>query len=1078
MKKNFFLVIFFIFYFFNLEAQVAEKVSQTKLLNDVYKAQELIETKKYDEGLELLFTIRKYIESGGDNQGKSSAFYYTRTIDLECEIYEGKGELDKMLIFIPNILDRYMKVFKEKKLRDPLVIQLANALKRFRSHNDYSKILDSYLFLKGELLDKSELMLMYFDNEINYVNKKSSFNQNNYVVTDLNPNKERDSIRKSNLGDYENSYYDEEPLDITESIGEMMGEVNEYQKTILGVFGLEAGYESKDIKISDININQKVIDSLKKEGYLDGETESSFSIDDLKPAFEIAKRFDTILPNKILRESKKSIEKLQDSGKQNSLVYKMEKMSMLMGNLLNDSDDSLINLEELKENINTFSLGTSEADKLENEIAKAEGLYFVHYVRGDYEKALEQTLKMANSDLNDDKLRWFFMTASIYTMKRDFVNAEVWSKKMIEFNTPNKNESDKEEKNNYKKSAYYLYVNALVANKKYEEAITASNQFENLLKKSNSDSNNDNTSYLMMINSSKAIAFSKVKQYKSADLLVAKQIKQGNEIRLDSAFFSFSYSKETNTKKPYSLINTVSQGSDYIFYYLSQRPKNSDSLVAMGYNSALIYKELLLNTEKTLKKNVISNKTNPEFKDLYYKWIKARELAADVNFKDRDSVLDYAMFYKRKLMQSGYGNLTGEMKNAKLNWKRIKNNLSDNEAAIEFVRFSPYNFQQNYKEKFYGALLITKNLKYPKFINLFNEKELDKYLKPFKDSKTNNIDELYNNLGGDLYDLIWKPLEIDISDIKTIYYSPSGLLYSLAFSALSNPSKGDELLADKHELIQVSSTKYIVSKEIIKGFNSALLFGGLTYDFDVSVEQTINKFLEDQDENRGDKWIELNGTKVEVEEINKILTSKNIDVELRTGAEGIEEAFYKEIEAPSPNILHVATHAFYEPYSKKKGIVEEDEIKEGFDKLKKESDDLNRSGLVLAGANHFWKYGNKMNSEMEDGILTANEIASLELRNTKLVTLSACETAIGNSINSEGVFGIQRGLKMAGAKSLLLSLWKVNDVVAKEYMVTFYDFLINKNFSLQEAYKKTQDLIREKYPEPYKWAAFVLIRNG
>ena len=80
MKKNFFLVIFFIFYFFNLEAQVAEKVSQTKLLNDVYKAQELIETKKYDEGLELLFTIRKYIESGGDNQGKSSAFYYTRTI--------------------------------------------------------------------------------------------------------------------------------------------------------------------------------------------------------------------------------------------------------------------------------------------------------------------------------------------------------------------------------------------------------------------------------------------------------------------------------------------------------------------------------------------------------------------------------------------------------------------------------------------------------------------------------------------------------------------------------------------------------------------------------------------------------------------------------------------------------------------------------------------------------------------------------------------------------------------------------------------------------------------------------------
>ena len=684
---------------------------------------------------------------------------------------------------------------------------------------------------------------------------------------------------------------------------------------------------------------------------------------------------------------------------------------------------------------------------------------------------------MASSEPHDDKLNWFFMISALYANMKDFVNAEIWSKKVIEFNEPTKNEnSEEEDENTFKKMAYPLYVNALVANKKYEEAIEASKQLEDLFK-SDSDYIQENNPFFMMANFPKTIALTELKQYKEADLLMAKQIKTVNETRLDSILFPSLPGNETDIKNPHSLINILSQRSDYVFYYLSQRSVNTDSLTAMGYNSALIYKELLLNTEKTIQENIVSNNTDPETKVMYDKWIKTRELASDVNFKNRDSVLDYARFYKKKLMESGYGDLIGYMKNAKLNWKRIKNNLSKNEAAIEFIRFSPYAFEENYQDKLYGVFLITCNLKYPKFINLFNEKALNKYLKPFTETNSDTsilVNELYNNHGDELYNLIWKPMEKDLSSIETIYYSPTGLLHSLALSALSDASSDYQLLGDKYRLVQVSSTKNIVDKKPVNRFNSACLYGGLTYQLDESVEKAVNKFLETKDESRGGNWSPLDGTKIEVEEINKIFKSKNIRTILRKEAYGLEETLYKDIKEGKPNILHIATHAFYEsPFKKRKP---EDLL--GLASLKSETDNLNKSGLVLSGANYFWKHGEKKNSKVEDGILTANEIASLDLRDTELVTLSACETGIGNSINNEGVFGIQRGLKMAGAKTLLLSLWKVDDVVTKEYMVLFYDYLINQDYQIQEAYNKTQEIIREKYPEePFKWAAFVLIKN-
>ena len=172
----------------------------------------------------------------------------------------------------------------------------------------------------------------------------------------------------------------------------------------------------------------------------------------------------------------------------------------------------------------------------------------------------------------------------------------------------------------------------------------------------------------------------------------------------------------------------------------------------------------------------------------------------------------------------------------------------------------------------------------------------------------------------------------------------------------------------------------------------------------------------------------------------------------------------------SPDIIHLATHGFVIDTQKK---AEGNKFVEGTFAISPREGYLTWTGLMLAGSNNAWT-GNFSIDNVEDGILTADEISRLDLSNTKLVVLSACETARGKIDPVEGVLGLQRAFKKAGAQTIVMSLWKVPDESTSILMTEFYRNLMD-GIEIHQALKNAENKVKELYPDPYYWAGFIIL---
>jgi CHAT domain-containing protein len=404
-----------------------------------------------------------------------------------------------------------------------------------------------------------------------------------------------------------------------------------------------------------------------------------------------------------------------------------------------------------------------------------------------------------------------------------------------------------------------------------------------------------------------------------------------------------------------------------------------------------------------------------------------------------------------------------------ITWDDVRKNLKPDEAAIEFTDFKKRE-KDGGDAVIYCALIVRPDSKQPEMIKLFTEDQLIAIIGKNGGNNIKYINDIYGTSDRQddrLYNLIWKPIDDYLTGVKKVYISPSGLLFKISFPALDN---GKEVyLCDKYQIQVKESTGNRAVQNLFSAGNdpSALVFGGIQYG-------QSNPELQ--------VWNYLEGTKAEGDAINSILEKGHIKVNYLADNKATE-TYFKE-NAQKYNILHLATHGFFfaDPnevrFEEKKQDVEYGQIafrgaSRGFgvNSFVNNENPLMRSGLVLAGANDVWV--NIEKGETDDGVLTAQEVTQIDMRNNDLVVLSACETGLGDIKGSEGVYGLQRALKMAGVKFIIMSLWEIPDKETVEFMGTFYNNLL-KVKDIKEAFYATQKTMRAKY-DPYYWAAFVLM---
>jgi CHAT domain-containing protein len=385
----------------------------------------------------------------------------------------------------------------------------------------------------------------------------------------------------------------------------------------------------------------------------------------------------------------------------------------------------------------------------------------------------------------------------------------------------------------------------------------------------------------------------------------------------------------------------------------------------------------------------------------------------------------------------------------------------------------------------YLALIITKNtLNHPEAVWLDNGQELEnKYLKYYQNVIKAQKEDKYS------YTQYWKKIQEKLNSmakIRKVYFSPDGVYNQINLYSLFNPESQKylieeldiRLLSNPREVLSIRQNT-LVKKEELKG-KKAELFGFPFYD-DYTAQDIPN--YEKTDLNvtaRVDSMTrfanfatvaDLPGTKNEVESIKNILDNNQIQTSIHIRQKATEERIksLKDIQ-----ILHIATHGFFLPNEKLPDDTDESVMTQNLSKLPQNP--LLRAGLLLCGAKKAFNNESRSlnSSSQEDGILTAFEAMNLDLDGVEMVVLSACETGLGEVQNGEGVYGLQRAFAVAGAKSILMSLWTVSDEATQELMILFYqNWMQTRN--KRQAFQQAQLKLKEKYPQPYFWSAFVMI---
>lgn len=496
-----------------------------------------------------------------------------------------------------------------------------------------------------------------------------------------------------------------------------------------------------------------------------------------------------------------------------------------------------------------------------------------------------------------------------------------------------------------------------------------------------------------------------------------------------------------------------------------------------------------------------------------------REVRFQINSLSERHVVDSVLINKKEelersllnklfWMNESVGDFT---QNLQFTWRDVQEALGDSSIAIEFIAFQM--FDVNHTSNKYIALTVRPGYQWPHLIELCDEEELNALLtSPYTTPA--------------LSKMIWGKIAQagELEGVKNIYFSPSGKLHTIAIESMPHWQKPDVLMCDSncYNLYRLSSTRELAMKHgTVRGGDGAAIYAPISsYNCDTTAmvdalkeasaqllattattsndqATSVSSSAEDLGYNYrgigtrdfsvddsgfscGIKWNDLGKTRNEAVLVNSALSSwlGKENVELRTDLLASETSF-KRLSGKRKKIIHIATHGFYWDET----LAQHESQESGLPFVVKDNA-MTRSGLLFCGAQHIFNC-ETLPEKVDDGVLTAHEVANMDLRGLEVLVLSACKTGQGDIVGGEGVFGLQRGFKKAGAQAIIMSLWPVNDNVTNDMMAIFYHELNNKK-TTRQAFNAATGEIRRTYGNYYDqehkqsttrphWAAFILL---
>lgn len=495
--------------------------------------------------------------------------------------------------------------------------------------------------------------------------------------------------------------------------------------------------------------------------------------------------------------------------------------------------------------------------------------------------------------------------------------------------------------------------------------------------------------------------------------------------------------------------------SDFEFYNTLAFSQLEDfrDLAGKVYNYQLLTKALLLSSSIKIRERIL-NSTDENLKAAYNTWVQKKEFLTNALSMSSEQLVQNGVdpaalgveVEKLERELSEKSELFGQsFENKKITYENIQKSLGKNDVAVEMVRYRYFN--QDFTDSIvYVAMYVKNDNARPKVIELPEGHRMEtRFFRYYRNSITSRQPDAFS------YKVFWEPIQKEIGQYATIFLSPDGVYNLINLEAIPTPD--GKYVIDNSNIVMVSNTKDLYLRKLKKkevSANTATMFGNPKFYLASADNRTI---------------ADLPGTEKEVNQLEELLKQKGWKTSEFLETSATEE---RVKESESPKIFHIATHGFYTA-----AISEDDAKQMTQSEAQLTENPLMKTGLLLKGAGDLLRK-TKYNYNIESGILTAYEAMSLNLDKTDLVVLSACETGLGEVSNGEGVYGLQRAFLVAGAKVLIMSMFKVDDEATQKLILNFYKKWLSTG-NLRQSFVDAKKELRVEYPDPIYWGAFMMI---